>query len=162
MLPRVRLLNFGRHLARQRKVNASASGGSAARLSLSKSPRLILVGASTMAMLVWTLPAAGCAAEEAGEGAPSAAADGSAKPDEMERFIHLTVVPMCNKLGFGGVMGFCSGVAARSVGEHVIYWAGIAFTAVQVAQYNGYIDIDWYKVKDQGTCCSPLTQPSLF
>ena len=156
------MLHFGRHMARQTRAQATASTGGAAAALSSRAPRLTLVGGATMAMFVWTVPQlAACAADEDEEAADadadSSLSTPSGKPDEMERFLNLTVLPMCNKLGFGGVMGFCSGVAARSIGEHVVYWAGIAFTAVQIAQYNGYIDVDWYKVKDQGAChCSAL------
>ena len=33
---------------------------------------------------------------------------------------------------------------------------GIGFIGLQIAQHQGYINIDWFKLKDEGTCVSLL------
>jgi len=47
-------------------------------------------------------------------------------------------------------MGFCSGIAVKRVGETIAYLVGVVFIGLQVAQYNGLIDIDWLKIRDTG------------
>jgi len=149
MLPRTRFLNFGRVFARQaRNVSSSSS-----RVAL-KTPKLTLVGSSTIAALVWAMPSAGCAEEDSTIEENNE--DGNMKPDEMERFINYTILPACNRLGFGGVMGFCSGIAVKKISQQVAYLIGIGFIGLQIAQHQGYINIDWFKLKDEGTCVSLL------
>ena len=112
----------------------------------------MLLGGSTIATLIWAIPYADCASED--EDAPENTDDKStvAKPDEVERFINYTLMPMCNKLGFGGIAGFCSGVAVRHATQWLAYVSGMVFVALQVASYNGYVDIDWFKVQGQSKC----------
>jgi len=66
----------------------------------------------------------------------------------MEKLIDM-FGPYVMKCGFGGAMGFCSGLAARKLGMVVAYLVGVGFIGVQVAAYNGYIDVDWYAIKDE-------------
>ena len=145
MLPRMRLLNFGRALARQSR-QASTSMPVARSM---RAPRLTLIGGSTMAMLVWSMSSSDCASDEDEINRSADDNNSVGKPDEMERFINYTLIPMGNKLGFGGIAGFCSGIAVRHTTEWLAYIGGLSFIALQVAQYNGYIDIDWFKVQDQ-------------
>lgn len=56
--------------------------------------------------------------------------------------------PALSKLTFGGIMGYCSGAAAKKVGKAVAVLAGLAFIAIQSAVYTGYIAVDWQKVKE--------------
>ena len=136
----------------------AVSTGSATRAAV---PRLTLMGGSTIAVLMWVMPAsASCAEGDEGtedvddvEGAIEKSKSSSSSitgDDAMDKFIRVTLYPAANKLGFGGIMGFCSGVAIKKIGEHMIYWCGIGFIGIQVAQYKGYIEIDWFKVREQG------------
>ena len=56
--------------------------------------------------------------------------------------------PLLSKLTFGGVVGYCSGAAAKKVGKAVAVIAGMAFIAVQSAVYSGYVAVDWKKIQD--------------
>eukprot|EP00301_Raphidiophrys_heterophryoidea_P025627 c8647_g1_i1.p1 GENE.c8647_g1_i1~~c8647_g1_i1.p1 ORF type:complete len:186 (+),score=62.61 c8647_g1_i1:157-714(+) len=50
-------------------------------------------------------------------------------------------------LTFGGIMGFCSGVALKKVGKVMIVLAGGVFAMFQLAANAGYVDIHWEKVQ---------------
>mmetsp|Transcript_19722 Transcript_19722/g.24878 ORF Transcript_19722/g.24878 Transcript_19722/m.24878 type:complete len:124 (-) Transcript_19722:398-769(-) len=67
--------------------------------------------------------------------------------DPMNQFIE-KAKPQMSKLTFGGVVGYCSGAAAKKVGKAIAVLAGMAFIAVQSAVYSGYVAVDWDKVKD--------------
>mmetsp|Transcript_25266 Transcript_25266/g.31132 ORF Transcript_25266/g.31132 Transcript_25266/m.31132 type:complete len:125 (+) Transcript_25266:80-454(+) len=56
--------------------------------------------------------------------------------------------PHLSKLTFGGVVGYCSGAAAKKVGKVVAVFVGLTFIAVQSAVYSGYVAVDWNKLKD--------------
>ena len=56
--------------------------------------------------------------------------------------------PHLAKLGFGGIVGYCSGAATKTVGKAIAVLAGLAFIAIQSAAYSGYIAVDWNKIKD--------------
>jgi uncharacterized membrane protein (Fun14 family) len=62
--------------------------------------------------------------------------------------------PVFQQLTFGGVMGYCSGMALKKIGKAAAFAAGIGFIAVQTAVSAGYIEVDWNKVK--GTALKPL------
>lgn len=68
-------------------------------------------------------------------------------PDQMSEFIKANA-PALNQLGFGGIMGYCSGMAFRRVGKAVGVMAGLGFMGVQAAVASGYVDVDWNKVKN--------------
>jgi len=68
--------------------------------------------------------------------------------DPMERIIDM-YGPHVMKSGFGGGVGFCSGMAAKKLGYVVAYLVGIGFMGLQVASYNGYIDVDWFAIRDE-------------
>ena len=69
------------------------------------------------------------------------------KKDVMEAAIE-QAKPIMAKLGFGAVVGYCSGMALKKIGKAVATVIGLGFMAVQGAVYAGYIDVDWKKVQD--------------
>mmetsp|Transcript_44389 Transcript_44389/g.128318 ORF Transcript_44389/g.128318 Transcript_44389/m.128318 type:complete len:124 (-) Transcript_44389:44-415(-) len=74
-------------------------------------------------------------------------------PNDLTKFIEANM-PMMNQLGFGGVMGYCSGMAFRKVGKAVGVVIGLGFMGTQAAAASGYINVDWEKVK--GDAIKPL------
>ena len=93
-------------------------------------PRLALIGSTAVATLVWLIPQSQCAAETA---------DGddeeiSKEVDAVEKVILNTVGPLVTKMGYGGVMGFFSGLAMKKVGQIAAFFVGIGFVAIQVLQ----------------------------
>eukprot|EP00808_Paulinella_micropora_P003221 g63200.t1 len=48
---------------------------------------------------------------------------------------------------FGTAVGFCSGYALKTVGKSVAVLVGMGFIALQLAQAQGYISVDWGKVE---------------
>ena len=56
--------------------------------------------------------------------------------------------PHLSTITFGGVVGYCSGAAAKQIGKAVAVMAGLIFIVVQSAVYTGYVAVDWEKVKD--------------
>jgi len=97
---------------------------------------------------MWAMPTAACAEDESKKSDPDA--EKPVSSDEIERLLRLTIYPMCSRLGFGGIMGFCSGIAVKKVGEHIAYMVGMVFIGLQVAQYKGLIDVDWLQIRDTG------------
>jgi len=57
-------------------------------------------------------------------------------------------------IGFGGAMGYCSGMAFRKVGKFVGFVIGCGFIGLQTAKSHGYIDVDWDKIR--GDAIKPL------
>ena len=55
--------------------------------------------------------------------------------------------PVLSQLGFGSVMGYCSGMALKKIGKAVAFAVGVGFICIQGAVSTGYIDVDWNKVK---------------
>lgn len=55
--------------------------------------------------------------------------------------------PLGMQLGFGAVAGYCAGVALRVAGTAGLACAGVAFVAMQGAQYKGYVDVNWVRVE---------------
>lgn len=80
-------------------------------------------------------------------------------PDQIQQYIQANL-PVMNQLGFGGVMGFCSGMAFRKVGRAVGVVLGLGFMGAQAAAAAGYVDIDWEKVK--GDAMKPLDVVSVI
>ena len=108
-------------------------------------PRLALIGSTAVATLVWLIPQSQCAAETA---------DGddeeiSKEVDAVEKVILNTVGPLVTKMGYGGVMGFFSGLAMKKVGQIAASFVGIGFVAIQVLQHEGIIQVDFLEVKDK-------------
>lgn len=148
------LLNFRSHFGRSLRT-ASARSGTSSRSGRipSNSSKLTLLGGSTIAVLVWTLPTE-CAAEtEFGADASGSKEDDevSKEVDEVETLIVNTLAPLGKKLGTGGFMGFLSGYALKYVGKLAAIVVGTGFVALQVAQYKGLIDIDFGVVEAEVT-----------
>lgn len=55
--------------------------------------------------------------------------------------------PAATEVSFGGLMGFCSGMAFRRVGRAAGVVIGLGFMGAQAAASSGYLQIDWEKVK---------------
>jgi uncharacterized membrane protein (Fun14 family) len=56
--------------------------------------------------------------------------------------------PILLNIGFGSIMGYCSGVAMQKVGKAFAVIIGTTFVGLQVAVSLGYIDVKWDKVAD--------------
>mmetsp|Transcript_17067 Transcript_17067/g.21267 ORF Transcript_17067/g.21267 Transcript_17067/m.21267 type:complete len:154 (+) Transcript_17067:96-557(+) len=56
--------------------------------------------------------------------------------------------PAITQIGLGGVVGYCSGCAAKTIGKAIALLSGVVFIGVQSAVYTGYVDVDWDKVKE--------------
>jgi uncharacterized membrane protein (Fun14 family) len=68
------------------------------------------------------------------------------KKDIVEQAIE-KAKPILQKLGFGTVMGYCSGIALQKVGKALAITIGIGFIGLQTVVSLGYIQVDWEKVK---------------
>lgn len=68
--------------------------------------------------------------------------------------------PAIGEIGFGGAMGYFSGMAFRRVGKAVGVVIGLGFIGAQVAASSGYVQVDWEKVKDDAI--KPLDAVSNF
>ncbi len=55
--------------------------------------------------------------------------------------------PVVTKLGFGGILGYCSGYAIRIGTRIAATTIGIGFVCLQTLQYFGYIEINWIKIR---------------
>jgi FUN14 domain-containing protein 1 len=64
----------------------------------------------------------------------------------IERF-----APLAQKLGFGGIMGYISGLTLKRLGQEAAFLVGVAFLGLQGLQYGGYIKIDYSKVQAEVT-----------
>lgn len=103
-----------------------------------------------MAVLVWTTSGdTMCAPAETESGDESSVGKSGGPGDEVERIIDTFAGPIMQKLGFGGAMGFCSGMLFKKVGEIACYGVGVVFIGLQVLQYQGYINIDFLAVQQQ-------------
>lgn len=58
-----------------------------------------------------------------------------------------TITPYARKITFGSVVGYCSGVAAKTIGKAVAVALGLGFIAIQSAVYTGYVQVDWDKIQ---------------
>ena len=108
-------------------------------------PRLALIGSTAVATLVWLIPQSQCAAETADGDDEEISKEG----DAVEKVILNTVGPLVTKMGYGGVMGFFSGLAMKKVGQIAAFFVGIGFVAIQVLQHEGIIQVDFLEVKDK-------------
>mmetsp|Transcript_15051 Transcript_15051/g.42487 ORF Transcript_15051/g.42487 Transcript_15051/m.42487 type:complete len:127 (+) Transcript_15051:137-517(+) len=66
-------------------------------------------------------------------------------PDAVETALD-KLKPVLAKVSFGGIMGYCSGLALKKVGKAVAVVIGMGFFGVQTAAYMGYIEVNWSKV----------------
>ena len=110
-------------------------------------PRLALIGSTAAATLVWLIPPKAECAAEGTEGNEDE--EISKEVDAVEKVILNTVGPLLTKLGYGGVMGFFSGLAMKKVGQIAAFFVGIGFIAVQVLQHEGVIQVDFLEVKEK-------------
>lgn len=72
---------------------------------------------------------------------------GEEKQDPVERALELAK-PVLAQVGFGSVMGYCSGTALKKIGKMVAFSVGCLFIGLQAAASTGYISVDWAKIKD--------------
>jgi uncharacterized membrane protein (Fun14 family) len=75
---------------------------------------------------------------------------GEEKQDPVERALELAK-PVAAQIGFGTVMGYCSGTAMKKIGKMVAFSVGCLFIGLQAAASTGYISVDWAKIKDSAT-----------
>ena len=153
-------MNFRGHVARSVRTIGTANAVKPANRG-SLTPRLTLIGTGTLAVLVFTMPGqtAECAAgggagygeSSVGSGADNDDAEISKEVDEVEALINNTVGPLITKLGYGGVMGMCSGYALKKVGKIAAFFVGLGFVGFQIAQYQGLIQIDYLEVEKKVT-----------
>lgn len=81
------------------------------------------------------------------------------KPDHVETALD-KLKPMLQELSFGGLMGYCSGLAMKKIGKAVAFVVGVGFVGLQGAVYGGYLDVDWMKIKDDAL--KPLDTVSIL
>lgn len=145
------LLNLQGHLHKHGQSSSafrSASTMSVARRGrIMNRPRLALIGSTAAATLVWLIPPKAECAAEGVEGNEDE--EISKEVDAVEKVILNTVGPLLTKLGYGGVMGFFSGLAMKKVGQIAAFFVGIGFIAVQVLQHEGVIQVDFLEVKEK-------------
>jgi uncharacterized membrane protein (Fun14 family) len=68
------------------------------------------------------------------------------KKDLVEQAIE-RAKPILQNLGFGAVVGYCSGLAMKKVGKFLAFTIGVGFIGLQTVVSLGYITVDWEKVK---------------
>lgn len=72
------------------------------------------------------------------------------EPPEMDKDILEVYLgntqPALGQMGFGGVMGYCSGLAFRKAGKLVGVVVGIGFIGAQLAASSGYVEVNWDKI----------------
>ena len=66
--------------------------------------------------------------------------------------------PVLMNIGFGSVMGYCSGVALERVGKMLAFIIGSGFIGLQVAVSLGYIKVNWDKVADSARIQIDITK----
>jgi FUN14 domain-containing protein 1 len=80
----------------------------------------------------------------------------SAKPESVELDEELTKAEtvlitgpamIVSRLGFGGVLGFCSGYAIKQASKALAVVVGSAVVLLQSMQYFGYIEVKWDKIQ---------------
>ncbi|MER3553761.1 MAG: hypothetical protein C4331_05275 [Meiothermus sp.] len=57
------------------------------------------------------------------------------------------IQPYIGQITFGGVAGFATGYAIKTVGRWVAIFLGIIFVVVQVLASLGYLSVDWTRVQ---------------
>jgi FUN14 domain-containing protein 1 len=67
-------------------------------------------------------------------------------PDAVAEFLERSKVA-APAVGFGGVLGYCSGMAFRKAGKVAGVVIGLGFIGVQTAASSGYLEVNWEKVK---------------
>jgi uncharacterized membrane protein (Fun14 family) len=70
----------------------------------------------------------------------------SSNDDEFDAILS-KATPFLSKISFGGVVGYCSGAAAKKIGRALATLLGLAFIAIQGIVYTGYVSVDWEKLQ---------------
>lgn len=60
------------------------------------------------------------------------------------------VTPFVGTLGFGGLMGYAVGYAAKKVSKLALIGMGVLFFLIQYLVYKGFATVDWAKVAAAG------------
>jgi uncharacterized membrane protein (Fun14 family) len=60
------------------------------------------------------------------------------------------IVPFVGTLGFGGLMGYGVGYAAKKVSKLALVAMGIIFFLIQYLVYKGFATVDWGSVAEAG------------
>jgi len=60
------------------------------------------------------------------------------------------IIPFVGTLGFGGLMGYAVGYAAKKVTKLALIGMGILFFLVQYLVYKGFATVDWGSVAQHG------------
>jgi len=60
------------------------------------------------------------------------------------------VVPFVGTLGFGGLMGYAVGYAAKKVSKLALIGMGVLFFLIQYLVYKGFATVDWGEVAEAG------------
>jgi len=116
----------------------------------------VLLGAEASSVMFGATRVAACDSGGAvvGDAASASANDtGGAKPDgdsDEDKLIDIIVesfTKVAGKLGFGGVLGFCTGYAAKQVTKAVAVVVGVLFVVLQTLAHYGFIDVKWDQVK---------------
>ena len=55
--------------------------------------------------------------------------------------------PPRRQMGYGGVLGFCTGLACKKIGQSVAEYVGCLLLLLQLLALRGYITIHWTAVK---------------
>jgi uncharacterized membrane protein (Fun14 family) len=122
------------------------SGGSLlglAALSASGSSALCAAGESGSDAGGWRSIVPGAAA--AGDGGNSKKGKKAASDDDDDAITAL-IDKYFGQMGFGGVLGVCSGYSMKKIGKVAAFLIGTGFIAVQTALHLGYVNISWTDV----------------
>ena len=79
------------------------------------------------------------------------------KKDVVEQVIE-RAKPILANITFGGIMGYCSGVAAQKIGKAMAVVIGTGFVGLQLAATFGYIDVKWDKVVESAKSTMDVTE----
>ena len=60
------------------------------------------------------------------------------------------IVPFVGTLGFGGLMGYAVGFAAKKAAKLGLIIMGVLFILIQYLVYKGFVDVDWGGVAGHG------------
>mmetsp|Transcript_14128 Transcript_14128/g.21300 ORF Transcript_14128/g.21300 Transcript_14128/m.21300 type:complete len:207 (-) Transcript_14128:78-698(-) len=93
-------------------------------------------------------------ADKAKEGATGGSSGAAGMPapgsgDEAMSAALQAVGPIVGKLGFGGVMGWTAGYAAKKIGKAAAFGTGCLFILFQGMAYAGFIEIKWGAIEEK-------------
>ena len=55
--------------------------------------------------------------------------------------------PLIKTLSLSSLMGYCSAIAAKRIGKHVAFIAGVGFIVLQGLVHKRFIDVNWKEVQ---------------